>query len=37
MYKESRYQMESGDMLFLYTDGLTEAQNSERHFYGRNG
>lgn len=35
MYKESRYQMESGDMLFLYTDGLTEAQNSERHFYGK--
>ena len=35
MYKESRYQMERGDMLFLYTDGLTEAQNSERHFYGK--
>lgn len=35
MYKESRYQMERGDMIFLYTDGLTEAQNSERHFYGK--
>ena len=35
MYKESRYQMSSGDMLFIYTDGLTEAQNKEHHFYGK--
>lgn len=27
--------LQSGDMLFLYTDGLTEAMNSERKLFGR--
>jgi sigma-B regulation protein RsbU (phosphoserine phosphatase) len=26
--------MSAGDTLFVYTDGLTEARNAEREFYG---
>lgn len=33
-YKESEIQFESGDCLFLYTDGLTEAHNVESELYG---
>ena len=33
-YKESEIQFESGDCLFLYTDGLTEAHNASAELYG---
>lgn len=33
-YKESDIQFESGDCLFLYTDGLTEAHNVSAELYG---
>ena len=33
-YKESEIQFESGDCLFLYTDGLTEAHNADSKLYG---
>jgi serine phosphatase RsbU (regulator of sigma subunit)/CHASE2 domain-containing sensor protein len=33
-YQVSRGQMSPGEMLILYTDGVTEAQNSVRAFYG---
>lgn len=34
VYKESEIQLESGDMLFLYTDGITEAENGNDEFFG---
>jgi phosphoserine phosphatase RsbU/P len=33
-YKEDTIQLENGDRLFIYTDGITEARNPERAFYG---
>jgi serine phosphatase RsbU (regulator of sigma subunit) len=33
-YKEDEIQFESGDCLFLYTDGLTEAHNVSAELYG---
>ncbi len=33
-YKEAEIQFESGDCLFLYTDGLTEAHNVSAELYG---
>jgi serine phosphatase RsbU (regulator of sigma subunit) len=33
-YKEAEIQFESGDCLFLYTDGLTEAHNASAELYG---
>jgi adenylate cyclase len=33
-YRVQRRQLMPGDMLLLYTDGVTEAQNSARAFYG---
>ena len=33
-YKEADIQFESGDCLFLYTDGLTEAHNVSAELYG---
>ena len=33
-YKEAEIQFESGDCLFLYTDGLTEAHNPSAELYG---
>ena len=33
-YKETDIQFESGDCLFLYTDGLTEAHNASAELYG---
>lgn len=33
-YQVQRWQMTPGEMLLLYTDGVTEAQNSARSFYG---
>jgi len=33
-YQVQRWQMRPGEMLLLYTDGVTEAQNSTRAFYG---
>lgn len=34
-YKGEETVLQSGDMIFLYTDGLTEAMNSERKQFGR--
>ena len=33
-YRETELQLQKGDSLFLYTDGLTEAHNSEGKLYG---
>ena len=33
-YSVSQLQLHSGDALFLYTDGVTEAANEERRFFG---
>ena len=32
-YEAHRLQLSPGDMLFLYTDGVTEAMNKEQDFY----
>lgn len=34
VYKESTLELQSGDTIFLYTDGITEAHNSEGGLYG---
>jgi sigma-B regulation protein RsbU (phosphoserine phosphatase) len=34
IYTQERMSLDSGDRLFLYTDGLIEAPNMERSFYG---
>ena len=33
-YRQSQLQMNPGDTLFLYTDGITEATNSQNQLYG---
>lgn len=33
-YSEETIQLQTGDILFLYTDGVSEATNSKREFYG---
>lgn len=33
-YQETSIQLKTGDVLVLYTDGITEAMNSEESFYG---
>ena len=33
-YQEHTVQLHKGDILFLYTDGITEAMNSDEEFYG---
>jgi sigma-B regulation protein RsbU (phosphoserine phosphatase) len=33
VYKEERDTLEPGDLLFLYTDGVTEAIDTEDHFF----
>jgi len=35
-YKEDTIQLKKGDLLFMYTDGVTEARNPERAFFGDN-
>ena len=35
-YRKNEIQMESGDRIFLYTDGVTEATNAENKLYGGN-
>ena len=35
-YKQYETQMQPGDQLFLYTDGVTEAMNPEEELYGEN-
>lgn len=34
VYKEHEIRLEPGDMLFVYTDGVTEATNSDNEFFG---
>ncbi len=34
VYRESRYQLEKGDSIILYTDGVTELQDENRLQYG---
>jgi len=34
-FDEGEYQLESGDRLFLFTDGLTEAADSDNQLFGR--
>ncbi|MBO4583951.1 MAG: SpoIIE family protein phosphatase [Clostridia bacterium] len=33
-YRENEYVLEPGDTIFLYTDGVTEAQNREEELFG---
>lgn len=33
-YEESQAQIEPGDLLLFYSDGLVEAHNAERQMYG---
>ena len=35
-YREQAVQMQKGDILYLYTDGVTEAMNSAGELYGEN-
>ena len=35
-YPEHSFEMHPGDRLFVYTDGLPEARNAEKEFYGLN-
>ena len=35
-YLENRLTLKPGDMLFLYTDGITEAMNTKREMFGDN-
>lgn len=35
IYKSQKLQLEKGTTIFLYTDGLTEAENSEEKLYGK--
>ena len=34
VYKQQTYDLKPGDTLFLYTDGVTEATNSENKLFG---
>lgn len=34
VYKDHTLQLQKGDILFLYTDGVTEAMNADEHLYG---
>ena len=34
MYKEQEVQLQRGDILYLYTDGVTEAMDAEENLYG---
>ncbi len=36
VYKEQTLQLEHGDTLFMYTDGVTEAKDSHRKDFGKN-
>jgi sigma-B regulation protein RsbU (phosphoserine phosphatase) len=33
-YRQSTLQMESGDVLLVFTDGVTEAMDEDRNLYG---
>ncbi|SEP83447.1 Serine phosphatase RsbU, regulator of sigma subunit [Lachnospiraceae bacterium NE2001] len=33
-YKDDKIDFNPGDMLYLYTDGVTEARNADKEFYG---
>ena len=34
LYKEQTFQLQKGDILYLYTDGVTEAIDSDENQYG---
>lgn len=34
VFEEKRITLEKGDLIFLYTDGITEAENKEGEFFG---
>ena len=34
-FKSGRFSLGNGDTLFVYTDGVTEANNSKRELFGR--
>ena len=36
LFKENKIDFSKGDLLFLYTDGLTEAKNKDNEFFGEN-
>ncbi|MFZ3208994.1 MAG: SpoIIE family protein phosphatase [Geobacteraceae bacterium] len=36
VFEEKSIQLQQGDMLLLYTDGITEAENAEGEFFGDN-
>ena len=36
-YDEEQFQLQSGDVLILMTDGIIETQNSDEHFYSESG
>jgi len=35
-YRKNEYQLEKGDVIYLYTDGVTEAMNVDNELYGEN-
>lgn len=35
-YRKNEYQLEMGDVIYLYTDGVTEAMNISNELYGEN-
>ncbi|MBQ8227691.1 MAG: SpoIIE family protein phosphatase [Clostridia bacterium] len=35
-YRKNEYQLEKGDVIYLYTDGVTEAMNISNELYGEN-
>lgn len=35
-YRKNEYQLEKGDIIYLYTDGVTEAMNINNELYGEN-
>lgn len=34
LYKENKLKLNKGDMIYLYTDGVTEAENAKKELYG---
>jgi sigma-B regulation protein RsbU (phosphoserine phosphatase) len=36
-YEQGSIELDEGDLLFLYSDGISEAQNSKEEMFGENG